>query len=377
MDELTLIADALTGPSAEPTPAAVERGRAALLRAAATAPSPRPARVPRPVRRPLLWSLAGAAAATVVAVAVAMPGGGGPSTRGPSALVPGSGKTAPAGTPGGSALDGRSVLLAAADVVAHSPAASGAYWTQRSIDQRTWPVTGGYRVVARTLLETWVSRDGSRSWFGTQDLGAAPATAADLRKWRQAGSPETFTVPASSEGAAMTLSARRGALTAHPLLPHAPAVINFGGCSFSPAGSLALPAGGEALSARLRACSAAGEKIPLPGASGPKVLHPELWGGLVDLLTSWPVSPATRATAYRLLAAQAQVRSLGPATDPLGRAGTQLLVAEGAGIRLVVDTRTGQVLSGQKNPATPAGQSSAALGGAWTDQAPPAAAPRS
>jgi len=95
------------------------------------------------------------------------------------------------------------------------------------------------------------------------------------------------------------------------------------------------------------------------------------------MLTSWPISRATQASAYRLLAAQTEVRSLGQATDPLGRTGTQLLVTGDDGIRFIVDTRTGRVLSGEKGPAAPSGQSSAALGGAWTDQAPPAAATRS
>jgi hypothetical protein len=92
------------------------------------------------------------------------------------------------------------------------------------------------------------------------------------------------------------------------------------------------------------------------------------WAGA---LLGGPVTPATRAALYRLLADQPGVQVFSGVTDPLGRTG--VAIGDGTGMYLLIDSRTGAMLasttapvhSGLKIAATRAG-TEVILKSGWT-----------
>jgi hypothetical protein len=103
----------------------------------------------------------------------------------------------------------------------------------------------------------------------------------------------------------------------------------------------------------------------------------------IELATSLPSSPALRAAAYRLLAAEPGVRSLGDVKDHTGRAGHAVALpspyASAPELRLIFDKSTGMPL-GTETVATRSGDGAregetlsytTITSMQWTDEAPP------
>lgn len=112
------------------------------------------------------------------------------------------------------------------------------------------------------------------------------------------------------------------------------------------------------------------------------------------MLATEPVPPAVRAAAYELLAGLPGVRNAGPATDPLGRLGTAVVlpvrtlgffatwynqVASGTVFEVIIDPGSGQLLAVERVLARrgPAGLRKGAVvdwtavkSAGWTDHAP-------
>jgi hypothetical protein len=85
-----------------------------------------------------------------------------------------------------------------------------------------------------------------------------------------------------------------------------------------------------------------------------------LWNETPNLLAEWPLTPRTRAAAYRMLADLPGIRSIGRVTDPLGRPGVAVARTEhdqGFGTverQLVFDPETSAFLASQMILRAPA-----------------------
>ncbi len=90
---------------------------------------------------------------------------------------------------GGEALDARTVLLAAAEKADGQTETMRAYWHQVTISSHLYMVGTGadhYGVVVRQKAETWTpSKPDVKTWTLQQNLGAKPATQADMAAWKR------------------------------------------------------------------------------------------------------------------------------------------------------------------------------------------------
>ncbi|WP_283136917.1 CU044_5270 family protein [Rhizohabitans arisaemae] len=300
MDELDAIKDLYGEPPADPGARARVRER---LRA-----QPRQ-RLRRPWR--LRWTLAVATlAAGAALVAVAIPG----ELTGP-------------------AVDGRSILLAAASTAEAQTTPAGTYWRVRKLSRDTLPEPVGrgpnrYRLTEATVTELWAAEDG-RVWSGSLELGVRPRPGADEEAWRRDGSPTVW----RSRGRALAVSPGKGRIA------------RVGdGVAFSMAGRemtfdaiRRLPTEPGALHAWV---TEAVRDTPLGASDG--VVADALCG----LLWSKPSPPKVRAAAYRALAELPGVRYLGESADELGRTGAAFSFTVRAERRtLIIDTASSRVLS--------------------------------
>ncbi|MFG1755182.1 CU044_5270 family protein [Streptosporangium sandarakinum] len=341
--------------SHEPSPRTVAEGRARLLAeaaATATVSGLEPVRRRRHGRRGrrvgIGLSLA-AAAAVAVLVPMGLSGSG-------TSIAPRTGTSVPATTE----LTARQVLLAAAVAVEKAPA-SGDYWRIAMVDQSTLTdPTRSYVIEIKQSREEWLTeRPGLQSWRVRQYLGAKPATPRDEEAWRAAGAPTSWRYPEDMKKEQFA----------------AP-----------PPGESLEAAAGERIAERLRGRwrGTAGDLVwdlitwqearAIPGDPGKlrtyleqyvrrQVAHPDsgmdvekempqlLRAVCIRMITSLPVSPEARASAYRILASLPGIRAEGEITDPLGRRGQALVYREEAEpglfteIRFVVDPGTGLPLA--------------------------------
>ncbi|MGI5205329.1 CU044_5270 family protein [Spirillospora sp. CA-108201] len=237
--------------------------------------------------------------------------------------VTGSGSPAPPSPP----LDlGRQAVLAAAEKAAAQP--TGRYWFSDQIQGQSYimrPETGTYAIVgAHGETFSWAAAEqgGGEAFYG-RDLPARPLTKRDAAAWRRAGSPKEFRVwsndhywtygrkvtkwevddPDDKGGG--TFFVRGEGLTVGEIqnLPADPAAL---ARRFYRPG----PPKGRAPVRPLDRVMDAGAKLQVTA----------------DLLENAPLPPRVRAGLMRALAAQPGVRSLGAATDPLGRTGVALAV---------------------------------------------------
>ncbi|MDK0524205.1 CU044_5270 family protein [Streptomyces sp. ML-6] len=307
---------------------------------------------PRRAGRPLLPGLALAAATAVVAVVIADTA---PEKTGP----------APSATPG----SGSRVLLAAASHVEQQPVGSGTYWYVEEHLASLREIPGkNYTVAVRTEQRYWTAAAKNKQWSQLVDLGARPATKADEAVWKADGSPtswnlkgETFTYAGKGEiqhdapgGIADTVS--MGDLPLRVLAT--------------------LPTDEKALRKRLFALVDKDYNAP------ENILDRIVVDTAVQLATTLPSTPALRAAAYRLLAAEPGVRSLGDVKDHTGRPGYAVALPSPHGpveIRLIFDKFTGMPL-GTETATTRDGKgtSRGELQGyttitsmKWTKEAPP------
>jgi len=362
-----------------PVPVRTRQAELGMALAGARQARRRGLRAVRPV-----WAaggLAGVAAATAIALAVS-----GTTPRAPDT------RTASPGRSGEVRLTASQVFLAAAGSSARSKAGSGAYWATETESAIYFQVGTAKKYVVADREQGWNSTarsPKSTSWFVSKSLGAHPATPADEAAWKADGSPSTwqaeFKVPArpgSKPGAAKKLQLTTASKPSFGNPSNlGPYVFDLVGKNVTVKEVMALPSTEKALRDRL-----------LQGYHGhdtesdlPMARDPWLFRVTADLLANMPVSPATRAAAYQILAHINGTRALGRITDPLGRSGEAVAFAEsdatGLERQIVVDTGTGLLLSDQEavhrqalnypwaKPGTVVSYNAVVKAG-WTDAAP-------
>ncbi|WP_214410106.1 CU044_5270 family protein [Sphaerisporangium fuscum] len=260
-------------------------------------------------------------------------------------------------------LTGKDVLLRIADQAESTPETTGEYWHVREFGHYTFGKQLGegankYWVEASELREHWTTRDGE-SWVGERKLGVVPKTPADLEAWRRDGSPSQWDrtmEPKLVEH--LSLAPDKGALTQ----------MRRGEVSYRPDGKYMvtggdpkvdfLIAGRELTYAQVRALPedpaalTAWVRETLGRTTDPSAREYHLAITLSQtLVLDVPAPPKVRAAAYRALAGLPNVRYVGDARDEQGRAGVEFSIVEsqdGNVTNLIIDPRTGQVLSAEE-----------------------------
>ncbi|MGW2155630.1 CU044_5270 family protein [Nonomuraea sp. NPDC001699] len=249
----------------------------------------------------------------------------------------------------------RQILLAAAVAVEKAPA-SGDYWRTATVDR--WMLTDptrSYVLEGGRSMEVWLAkRPDLRSWRVRQVLGVKPATPQDEAAWRDAGAPTSWRYPKDMKTENLfsvpskPLETAAGERTGEQLHWKMAGVL--AGKPLTWEETSALPSGPEALRTYLE--EGVG-KLDLTG-SGMDVEEAKahiLLRNCVDIISTLPASPETRASAYRILASLPGIRAEGEMTDPLGRRGETLAYQEEiepgvfAQVQLVVDPGAGQLLA--------------------------------
>ncbi|MGW0711546.1 CU044_5270 family protein [Streptomyces sp. NPDC002643] len=313
---------------------------------------------PRRVSRPVVSGLALATATAVAALVI--------SDATPE--KPGSSASAMSGS-------GSGILLAAASHVERQPAGSGTYWYVEEHAGSLHKVPGrNYSIDVRAEQRYWTAAK-NKYWSQYVDSGARPATKADEAAWKADGSPTSWKLTNGTDGAdGIVTYAGKGEIQ-----HDAPG----GRADSVPYGEVplrllpTLPTDAKALRKRLSALVDKDYNAP------EKVLDRIVASIAVQLATSLPSSPALRAAAYRLLAAEPGVRSLGDVKDHTGRTGYAVALPSpyesAPEIRLIFDKSTGMPL-GTETVATQGGDGvskgdllsyTTITSMKWTDEAPP------
>ncbi|MFF7260760.1 CU044_5270 family protein [Streptomyces sp. NPDC008159] len=306
--------------------------------------------------RPLLSGLALATATAVVAL-----------------VVTDTAPENPAPPSSAASESGARILLAAASHVERQPVGSGRYWYVEEHMGSFHKVPGeDYTLDVRSEQRYWTSTDKNTYWSQYLDSGARPATKADEAAWRADGSPRSWKL---SDAHDETVTYAGKGEIEHD----APG----GKADSGPYGEVplrllpTLPTDAKALRERLFA-------LVDKDYNGPKrVLDRIVVNSAIELATSLPSSPALRAAAYRLLAAEPGVRSLGDVEDHTGRPGHAVALpspfASAPELRLIFDRSTGMPL-GTETVATRSGDGAregetlsykTITSMKWTDEAPP------
>lgn len=225
-----------------------------------------------------------------------------------------------------------------------------------------------YTVDVRTEQRYWTAAAKNKQWSQLLDLGARPATKADEAAWKADGSPTSWNV----EGETFTY-AYKGEIQ-HDAPGGSADVVAMGDL---PLRLLAtLPTDEQALRKSLFALVDKDYNAP------EKILDMIVVDTAVRLATTLPSTPALRAAAYRLLAAEPGVRSLGDVKDHTGRTGYAVALPsphEPAELRLIFDKSTGMPL-GTEKVATRGGDGvskgelldyTTITSMKWTEEAPP------
>lgn len=233
----------------------------------------------------------------------------------------------------------RQVLLAASANVPSAPL-TGRYWHFKAMRGLTFPAgtpAHPYDVSLAEALEEWdPSVAGQKAWGVSRQLGAVSATPADAAAWRAAGSPTTW----RSGKWPPTMNDTRGAIFwARPLAATTTASPPFvvwgksdgtvgvveGDTTFLTADQFRqIPASQRGVVKMLRQIY---DQTGCDHETGCSPMDQFLWSMSVNLLQD-PVSPQVKSAAFKVMASLPGVRMLGPMTDPLGRHGFGLAVAE-------------------------------------------------
>ena len=373
MDEVSMTRRLLA--ESPPEPHVVAEGRAQLL-AAATHPV-RATRIAQPTPttrgraafpRSVGLGLVGALVAAVLAIAI---------------LVPREDASPGAGDPPTADGSTREMLLAAA-VRAESVPTRGAYWHVRSTSTTSLRRELGrgdnpYTVEVLSVTELWTKRNG-QTWWGVREW-ARPKSPEDEAAWRRDGSPSEWCM-----GSTDTEPPQSNCLQTAPGIASLTRVgedtfVVVEGRDLTFAQLQRLPDAPEAL--RDWVVDAVNDDLD-PSATA-EILEDNVAEVLANLLVDVPAPPGVRAAAFRALADMPNVRSIGPTTDELGRAGVGVLI-DTAGIlvtrggpykgkvtrKLIIDSDTSHVLASEAN----VGESSDPFSGTlileigWTDQEP-------
>ncbi|WP_157429672.1 CU044_5270 family protein [Actinomadura oligospora] len=305
--------------------------------------------VTAPARRRVrpVWGLglAGVAAAAVAAaVLVPMSGDGGGGT--PAAKK----------HDGSQSLDGRTVLLTAAETADRQPAASGAFWHVTRLNRQYMRVGSGamsYTVVDEQRDESWTPNSPTGLMVArAQQLGAHPVTDADKAMWRKAGSPTSWQVkiPAGNgKYKPLSLSTTPGKVRiTRQGLPKG--AVYWLGRNVTMKQVKALPSDPKTLKAELlRWYQGHGTEAVDQKSTADEWLFDVARG----LVTDMAVSPKVRAAAFRMLAGLPSVASLGKVTDDRGRTGVAIAMTRpgqaGAALqsRLIINPSEGRALGSQ------------------------------
>ncbi|MFF4127530.1 CU044_5270 family protein [Microbispora rosea] len=348
----------------ELTEAAHSRHRADdLARAFRTPPAPPKAAVPFR-RRPLLLSgglvAAGLAAAVIVAPHVAPQPG-----PAPSAALSRTVATRPA------ALDARSVLLAAAESAARTPASTGRYWYTRErtfsrvrVDEDAYVAKLKALAAERDRRAASGSKEAADRWLDAQvsklkktsDLAYAAYSGSTDESWRARAKGDvnrnvrrsdgkiTFGSPEDEEKWRSSGSPRliKGGRTVDD--DRLDRVLSIDNPSLTIRNVDRLPTGEKAFGRRLHELYRA-----RPSGGTDEDFSVYLWQTAVDLLNA-PITPGTRAALFRVLAGEQGLTALGERADSLGRTGAALAATEpgdhGESIeyRIIVDPGSGRLL---------------------------------
>ncbi len=322
-------------------------------------------RVPR--GRVLAAAGAVVAAAAVAAAVILVP-----STPGHPASGPGAQSrqgTQAAGLP--------AILLTAAHVAAGRPMATGTYWyvKERDFEPTAASFAGHHRPKGTpppkgpqfgasfaATQETWTGANTTRT-IVNENLVFSFATAADRARWQAAGEPRLAgpagfgrTGPVTSNydfgGYSYNIGAIKVSLASAGKLPTTPGKLD-----------KLLRAAWNSLDSQQRAAT-----VGLPNPSYGQYLFQ-----VASALLTGPVTPATKAAVYELLAKQPGLTGAVKVIDPLGRAGTA--IGDGSGDYLIIDPATADVLDLTTYPVHPGATVTADSGGTeaylamgWTRQ---------
>jgi hypothetical protein len=352
-----------------------------LTAAMAAAPTSSETRSPMArLRRRLrpVWGLGLAAVATVAALVVTTTNLG------------------PTHEPAQQSFSGRELLLAGANALDKQPQLEGDYWYQVEHRGYLTQVPGkNYVIDQRTVTRTWLAADADKRWTEHADLGARPATASDEAAWKADGSPHTFDL---TDPATKAHVERENAKKSH----HAPRpvpkdIVHYEGQGViqrdAPGGGSEEMPSGDISVRELRGLSTNAHKladqllvmIDEDYDAPPKALHELVVDTARQIAFSMPSPPRLRAAAYRLLADEPGVRSLGTVEDHDGRTGYGIAmpspyVADPGSLEVhyVFDRRTGMPLGSVTVAAAAFERWKAGdtinyttIAMRWTDQAPP------
>ncbi|GII79384.1 hypothetical protein Sru01_43660 [Sphaerisporangium rufum] len=384
---LTAVRDLLG--SHEPSPDTVAAGRARLLAEAAAPATVRdlaPAGRKRRHRRIGAGLSLAAAAAAAVLVPTVMSGGTPPIAARPGTSI--------ATTAGPTA---RQILLAAATTVERART-TGDYWRVGTVHQSMMlDPSRGYVIAQKSSTELWLAeRPELQNWRIRRYLGAKPASPEDEAAWRAAGAPASWRYPEDFDTDELYSVPYRRPLKA---AAGEPSVERLHGHWNGAAGDLtqelvtwrqvrAIPSDPDKLRAYLKQRVirqlASPDMAELTGAEREKEIVHGLRADCLAIISSLPVAPEVRASAYRVLASLPGIRAEGETTDPLGRRGqavgyqvefepgrftdVRFLVDPGTGLPLAeVWTNTGRLADGR--PVELRNTTSyQAIG--WTDERP-------
>ena len=232
----------------------------------------------------------------------------------------------PAVNAGGRA-DGRAILLTAARQVARDtqPLPEKFWVTSGTAGNflRVGPAADQYTVLDESEVQYWAARSPKTlsPWLA-QQLGAAPASAADRTAWRRDGSPTVWKNVMQSNGLADAHGYNNGggpplAMAAGPLSNDGAALnsrqFQVGDHVLTLAQLQALPADPAKLEKLLLSGYKESVFQETPGAF--------LLDGVLPPVLEEPVTPAVRAALYTMLADMPGIKSLGEVTDPAGQQG--------------------------------------------------------
>ncbi|GAA2298635.1 hypothetical protein GCM10010149_54290 [Nonomuraea roseoviolacea subsp. roseoviolacea] len=286
MDELDLLDRALPG-ARPPSPEVIARARARLA-----GPGHFPAR-----RRTWMWMVTAAAATAAIVTLVA-------------SLVA---QLAPA-PPAAVAPKRNQALYDLADRIGKLPATSGPYWRSVSVFG-AYGRAGGFTYRATTRLEVWQSRGPAdprlmMTWYGP---AARPATPADERAWRDAGSPRRIKPCGKGERCRYVTFTDQPQQCTYSWDPsEGGALANRSVGTITMAELAAFPADQNALRDKLRTYHQIWYR------NGFKQSFEEFLPTAANLLSE-PLRPDQRAALIRLLAGLRSTKVAGTVTDPLGR----------------------------------------------------------
>jgi len=331
------------------------------------------------VRRPVTWTTAAGIAAIATAVAVATLAPSRPGANGPQ---PGSEQALAAGQ----------VLLAAARRAEAQPATTGRWWhtERRHSGMIPFPAGrghGAFSLVVEGAIANWSPARGTQAWEGGTKPYYRFPTPEDEANWRRAGEP--FKPGSGNRRPGDVQRHRDPRVLEQPPTPQhripGPAFWVFGNRTGVTVRDVQqLPTTPAALKKRLLSM----REPELDSGQAPADTAAWLWSETGQMLSEWPLTPRTRAAAYRMLAGLPGIRSVGRVTDPLGRPGVAVARTgydHGVGVverQVIFDPDTSAWLASQtilrkprvgspiRRPGTRLGYGALVTAG-WVNQLPP------